>query len=752
MDIYTSLDGVHWNLVHDGASETWTYDTSKTVDENVKIVDLTGNAARYVKLVVKNSVGGFFAANELAIYKKDGTSAFAVGSHNFLAEIKAADYTNMKNYRGTCTKDGSNFVDQIQKRYADINYNNVYDVYDYAFTAFPQDGGTRKRGNVSGNASYDVTVEGENLVIKVMAKSVKNVNAFGQVLNYDPGKLEFVSVTPGDMILDMETEFAVNKLYDDGTAYVNLAYFNKGDKELVKGSGVLATIVMKGTDAEAIDLSSLMLIGPDYSLLTINTGAGAESAPVVTYYSQDDVTLTMTNSVLKSDDGSNVTKIIQQKTYDGLFNGTQGRDFEFMWDVESNYVDGELPAEVTLPLTMNIAFKEAAKLTQVNVYNANKANGYITKAEAVINYADGTKGDKLVIELGVDERADYAAFDFVWKAEGKLVESVDITFVEAVKKDDSAVTNMLTLAEMELKYSETATPTPAPETPEPPVVEVNKAALNAAIAKAEALKADDYTAESWAAVEELLTYAKNIAKTDTISQAEVDLAAEELTAAIEALKEKEDEPVDPPAVEEDEVVRLFGDGRYDTAYAVADELKEVLGVEKFEAVVVATGKTFADSLSASAAKLPILLVKPESTLNDAQKAVLTGMKNIYIVGGDGAVSASYEAELAAFGDVTRVFGDSRYDTSVEVAKTFCSDVDKAVVASGKNFPDGLCGGPLAAALNAPLILTKDGSAGAEAAYVAENGIAGGYVLGGDGALANDTVVEVFALESAAEIK
>lgn len=53
------------------------------------------------------------------------------------------------------------------------------------------------------------------------------------------------------------------------------------------------------------------------------------------------------------------------------------------------------------------------------------------------------------------------------------------------------------------------------------------------------------------------------------------------------------------------------------------------------------------------------------------------MKNIYIVGGEGVVSAAYEAELKAFGTITRVFGDSRYDTSVEVAKTFCKDVEKA---------------------------------------------------------------------------
>ena len=369
-----------------------------------------------------------------------------------------------------------------------------------------------------------------------------------------------------------------------------------------------------------------------------------------------------------------------------------------------------------------------------------------------------------------------------------------------------------------------------------------KAALAEAVEAAEAMDTSAYTEESVAALDEAIAAAKAVLDDADATSKDVKDAADDLQDAVDALE--------IPVVE-DEVVRLFGQGRYDTAYAVADALKEALGVEKFEAVVVATGKnfadalagsylaveknapilltngndenvaqlhayikanvaeggkvyilggdgavpttvdvidgyeverlfgdsrydtnlaileeagvtgdsvivatgkTFADSLSASAAKLPILLVKPDGTLNDAQKAILTGMKNIYIVGGDGAVSTGYEAELKEFGEVTRVFGESRYDTSVEVAKTFCKDVTKAVVASGKNFPDGLCGGPLAAALNAPLVLTKDGGTDAAAAYVAENGIAGGYVLGGDGALTDATVVEVFALTGAEEIK
>lgn len=59
----------------------------------------------------------------------------------------------MKNYLGTSVKDGSNFVDQIQKRSGDVNMNGIYDVYDYAFTMFQLDGGTKQSGEVSGQAT-----------------------------------------------------------------------------------------------------------------------------------------------------------------------------------------------------------------------------------------------------------------------------------------------------------------------------------------------------------------------------------------------------------------------------------------------------------------------------------------------------------------------------------------------------------------------------------------------------------------------
>ena len=197
-------------------------------------------------------------------------------------------------------------------------------------------------------------------------------------------------------------------------------------------------------------------------------------------------------------------------------------------------------------------------------------------------------------------------------------------------------------------------------------------------------------------------------------------------------------PESVEAIEGFTVRRLSGSSRYDTNLAILEEA----GMAGDE-LIVATGKSFADSLSASAAKLPILLVKPGKALSDDAKAIVEGVNKIYIIGGEGAVSKEIEEELMAYGEVERVFGNSRYETSVAVAQAFFGDFEKVVIASGKNFPDGLCGGPLAATINAPLILTSDGKTGAAATFIQGQAVDAGYVLGGTGAIGDSSVEEIF---------
>ena len=275
MNISASLDGKHWNLVWDGAAHgDWTYDKELDVEQNVKTVSLAGVSARYLKLEIVKSPRNFFAAHELPVFKKDGTSGYALGSTNKNAAVAAGDYTNMKNYLGTCRKDGANFVDQIEKRCGDINMNGIYDVYDYAYTMFQLDGGTQQTGEVAGalklTADCESVKAGDTVTFTIAAEDVENLNAFGKVLHYDPAQFEFVSLKQADCIAQMEN-LTVNKVYADGTAYLNLAFANRGDQALYSGSDALVTFTLKAkTDLcpkDALELAQLTLIGPGYDVI-----------------------------------------------------------------------------------------------------------------------------------------------------------------------------------------------------------------------------------------------------------------------------------------------------------------------------------------------------------------------------------------------------------------------------------------------------------------------------------------------------
>ena len=187
------------------------------------------------------------------------------------------------------------------------------------------------------------------------------------------------------------------------------------------------------------------------------------------------------------------------------------------------------------------------------------------------------------------------------------------------------------------------------------------------------------------------------------------------------------------------VTRLGGKNRYETNIAI---LKETSKFTEDNEIMITSGEDFADSLSVASLGRPILLVK--NNLMDLQKnylRLLGGGKTFYIIGGTGAVSDNIISQLGLFGTTERIGGHSRFETSVNVAKRFFDMTEDMVLAYGKNFPDGLCGGVLAYELGAPLILTAEGNADLAAAYRAEAEIPEGVVLGG-AALISDASIDL----------
>ena len=180
------------------------------------------------------------------------------------------------------------------------------------------------------------------------------------------------------------------------------------------------------------------------------------------------------------------------------------------------------------------------------------------------------------------------------------------------------------------------------------------------------------------------------------------------------------------------VKRLSGDDRFATNIAI---LKEA-GVTN-EEIIISSGYGFADSLAASATGRPILLVGDEMT--SGQMAYLKSLKTrkYTITGGFKSVNRAIEGWLSSLGSVSRVYGEDRYMTSLEIAKHFFKNPKSVVIGYGDNFPDGLCGGVLAEKRGAAMLLINEYNFDFAKQYVKDNAIKDQVVLGGKRLISDD---------------
>ncbi|MBN2248333.1 MAG: cell wall-binding repeat-containing protein [Coriobacteriia bacterium] len=172
---------------------------------------------------------------------------------------------------------------------------------------------------------------------------------------------------------------------------------------------------------------------------------------------------------------------------------------------------------------------------------------------------------------------------------------------------------------------------------------------------------------------------------------------------------------------EDIATRLPGGDRYETAIAIAAEVKAMRGSRYDGTAFVCTGLDFPDALSAApvaaANGWPIYLTPPDhlpTEVADAMMAMYGGnpSNHGYIIGGTGAVSETVADALneAPFMGYMRIWGDDRYETSAEVARIGFSGLgmlmSRPALATGEDFPDALAGGVLQGSDACPVLLTR----------------------------------------------
>jgi putative cell wall-binding protein len=160
-----------------------------------------------------------------------------------------------------------------------------------------------------------------------------------------------------------------------------------------------------------------------------------------------------------------------------------------------------------------------------------------------------------------------------------------------------------------------------------------------------------------------------------------------------------------------DVQRVAGPDRYATSRAVA-EYAFAGGVTS---TFLATGRSFPDALSASAAAgvggSPVILVDgSQGELDSATQATLDGLgvQQVHLAGGTGVVSAGIESALVTklgAGNVDRLSGANRYLTSAAINSASFVTASTFYLASGEDFADALSATPVAALSGAPLYVT-----------------------------------------------
>ncbi len=162
------------------------------------------------------------------------------------------------------------------------------------------------------------------------------------------------------------------------------------------------------------------------------------------------------------------------------------------------------------------------------------------------------------------------------------------------------------------------------------------------------------------------------------------------------------------------VASVANSDRYTTSYSISRA-----NFSSADSVVLATGTSYADALAASSLagmlRAPLLLAPSAS--QSLQTRALSwelgrlGVRDCYIVGGDGAIKPAFENWLRSIGYSThRIAGKDRYETAAKVAEHVIANAatapSTAFVVRGDGYPDALSCAPYAYSQGIPILLTR----------------------------------------------
>lgn len=198
------------------------------------------------------------------------------------------------------------------------------------------------------------------------------------------------------------------------------------------------------------------------------------------------------------------------------------------------------------------------------------------------------------------------------------------------------------------------------------------------------------------------------------------------------------------------VKKLKGDDRFETAIKISQS-----GWTKSDTVVIVNGedKSMVDGLTAtplaSVKNSPILLSSneklPQKTVEELKRL---NPSKVIVIGGNNSMPNSVVEAIKAVNSkisVQRIGGDTRYQTSINIAKEIdkTNNVSKLYIGAGNGEADSLSIASLAGKEKTPIVLTqKDGVDNEAEQFIKSNKVSNIYFIGGVEKISNKAIEQV----------
>ncbi|SCA96807.1 Uncharacterized protein BWINRA5_00124 [Bacillus mycoides] len=403
-----SLDGkTYKNVITDGTFER---------NDETKVIDFQGNiTARYIKLTITNSVGGFGSAMEFRPYKKDKTEGTVVGENIPNGKIDEDDLLFFASYMGV---DQTEAWEQVSK--VDINFNGVIDAYDLMYVASQlgqkplQATGKPVAGLLDIRPSKKELKAGEEFSVEIIGAGLKDINAFNLELKLDPNKYELVKEcksdgTCGENIVSASNETANLLNYSllagigKPEQRIMAAFSNKGTQNTLEGTKTLATIKLKAKKDIDFDIpiTRSLLINTAFDTIdkigkVLNPGqepGGGEQPQEPKELQLSNKDMTVTGEGEKMQGGA----LAFAKLIDGEI--SESSLAELKWSLTGD-------EEISLPLPVDFNFTKPQELTKFIVYNRPQyTNGKIKTLSAKVYTESGKEYDLGAKSVKFDDKS-----------------------------------------------------------------------------------------------------------------------------------------------------------------------------------------------------------------------------------------------------------------------------------------------------------------------------------------------------------